>query len=241
MKLPNKITANNAGWPSQFRFAVHVISPASVGSSDRRIDHELRPRTLMKTQVHTAPLISILALAIMGSAFPGCSTVKQPSKTATKAAVRSKPEKFTERIVIGEWTIAVEPTADVLARAQFGIQQTITIKAGATHPETNTVTKSFSQKEYDEAKTLWIEALKKPDMQWRLVLKPDHTGQHIAQDRESNKPHIHAVQWELLGAELRLVYPEEGRFNTFTSRLVSSHELHYPMQPLGGWFVMRRQ
>lgn len=160
---------------------------------------------------------------------------------ATKAVVHSHPEEITETMVIGEWAMAIEPTADVLARAQFGKQQTVTIKAGAAKPETNTATRSFNQKEYDESKIFWTEALKNPEMQWRLVLKADHTGQHVAQDMKSNKPRINLVKWELLGAELRLVYPEEKRFNTYTCRLVSSRELHYPMQPLGGWFVMHRQ
>ena len=195
----------------------------------------------MKTQIHAARLISIVALAFMASALPGCSTVEESPTTGKKAAALSHTEKITESMVIGEWIIAVEPTADVLARARFGTQQVITIKAGATKPETNTVTKVFSQKEYDEANIFWTEALKKPEMQWRLVLKPDHSGQYITKDMESTMPRIDAVKWELLGAELQLVYPEEKRFNTFTCRLVSGRELHYPMQPLGGWFVMRRQ
>ena len=182
-----------------------------------------------------------MALAFVASGLSGCSTVKQSPTTATKATVRSQPEKITETMVIGEWTIAIEATAEVLARAQFGTQQTISIKAGAAQPDTNSVTRPFNQKEYDESKAFWTENLKKPEMQWRLVLKLNHTGQHIAHDVKSNRPRISAVKWELLGTELRLVYPEEKQFNTFTCRMVSSNELHYPMQPLRGWLVMRRQ
>ena len=180
-------------------------------------------------------------MAFMASALSGCVTVEQPSKPAAKAVARSQPEETTESTAIGEWTIAVEPTADVLARAEFGTHQTITIKAGAAHPETNTGTVGFDQKKYDESKTFWTDALKKPEMNWQLILKPDHTGEHVSHDIESNKPRSNPVRWELQGEELRLVYPEEKRLNTFNCRLLSRHELRYPMEPLGGWFVMRHE
>jgi hypothetical protein len=180
-------------------------------------------------------------MVVGACALSGCSNVEQSSRTTTKEMDHRQPDQITEAMVVGEWTISVEPTTDVLARAQFGTQQTITVKAGATQPETNIITTPFNQKQYEGYKAFWTEALNKPEMQWRLILKPDHTGQHIAYDEESNKPKSAPVKWELLGAELRLVYPEEKRFNTFTCRMVSSDELHYLMQPLGGWMVMRRQ
>jgi len=195
----------------------------------------------MKTQIHTRLRIPLLALAFMALTLPGCSPTHQSSKTAIQAAGRSEPETINETKVVGDWIIAVEPTADVLARAQFGARQTITIKAGAAHPETNTVIVVFDQKKYDESKTFWTDALKKPEMKWQLILKPDHSGEHITRDIESTKPRSSPVRWELRGDELRLVYPEEKRFNTFNCRLLSLHELHYPMEPLGGWFVMRHE
>jgi len=192
-------------------------------------------------QINARSLFFIVALAFMASALAGCLTMEQHQKVRSKAAAYSRPEQFTESMVSGEWIIAVDPTSGVMVRLQFGTKTSSILKAGADQQEINTVMKAFSQKEYDEAKTSWKEALNNPDLQWRLVLNSDHSGQHIGTDMESNKPYTNAVRWELLGPELRLVYPDARHFNTFSCRLVSRHELHYPMQPLGGWFVMRRQ
>jgi hypothetical protein len=107
---------------------------------------------------------------------------------------------------------------------------------------TNLVTKPFDQKKYDESKTFWIETLNKPGLQWHFTLKPDHTGLQIAHDEKADQPLTNSIKWDYRGPQvLHLEYPEEQRFKNFHCRIVSSNEWHYPMEPLGGWFVMRRK
>jgi hypothetical protein len=165
-----------------------------------------------------------------------------------------------ESALIGEWKIAVDATAAVLARGQFGTRQEFTIKRGATHPETNIVTKTFDQKKYEESRDFWANSLNKPEMQWRIILSPDHTGEIHAFVEDNDTPGPRSIEikpgweesikykskserieWELKGSELWLEYPAEPRFKERIARVVSSNEWHYPMQPLGGWFVMRRK
>lgn len=178
------------------------------------------------------------------------------------AAPRQQPAQSEanqlEAALIGEWMIAVAPTADVLARGQFGTRQEFTIKRGAAHPETNIVTKPFDQKAYEQSRDFWSKELGKPQMQWRFILKPDHTGeQHaFAEDNDTPrprsieikpgweqsikyKPTVELIEWKLTGSELRFVYPTNQRSMALIAHVVSTNEWHYPMQPLGGCFVMR--
>lgn len=168
-----------------------------------------------------------------------CAASKSP-KAATNAPAHST-HAVADLALVGEWVIAIEPTADVLARAQFGAKQTFTVKAGATSPVTNVVTTPFDQKKYEESKAIWTEGLNQPGLQWRIILKPDHTGVQIALYENSNQPLTNGIKWDWYGPDLRLVFPEQKRFNTHLCRVVSSNEWHYPMAPLGGWFVMRRR
>lgn len=170
-----------------------------------------------------------------------------PSQKTSPGARADSPEqkvatrRIDETMVIGEWTIAVDPTADVLAKAGFRPRRVITIRAGAAQPEINTVAEPFDQEKYDATRETWLAALKKPEMQWRLILKPDHTGQHLVADAALGAPREEPVTWELRGTELRLLYPREKQFNTKDCTVVSPQELLYPMQPLGGWLVMRHK
>ncbi len=159
----------------------------------------------------------------------------------TNAPAHSTPA-VADLALVGEWVIAIEPTADVLARAEFGTKQTFTVKAGATSPVTNVVPTPFDPKKYEESKAIWTENLNQPGLQWRIILKPDHTGEHIAHDVNTNQPLTNSIKWDCHGPQvLHLEYPEQKRFNNYHCRVVSSNEWHYPMQPLGGWFVMRRR
>jgi len=176
-----------------------------------------------------------MAVALISS----CATKELP-KAVTNVASHSAPV-VKDLAMVGEWGIAIEPTADVLARAQFGTKQTFTVKAGATTPVTDVVTTPFNQKKYEEAKAIWIEGLNKPELQqWRIILKANHKGQQI-ETQTSGEIKTNQIKWEMeAGNVLHLEYPAEKRRTTYHCRVVSSNEWHYPMEPLGGWFVMRR-
>lgn len=197
------------------------------------------PPKLMKQStaatLSTNTRIATVALMAVGL-LTSCATPESPKAPALAA------RGVADRALVGGWTIAIEPTADGLARAQFGTKQTVTVKAGASAPVTNLVTTPFDQKKYDESKTFWIENLNKPGLQWHFILKSDHTGLEITHDEQSNQPLTNAIKWDCHGPQLlHLEFPEKKHFNDLHCRIVSSNEWHYPMKPLGGWFVMRRK
>jgi len=141
------------------------------------------------------------------------------------------------RALIGKWTLDVQATADVLARGRFGSRKQVTIKMGAAHPETNVVHTPFDQKEYKKIRKFWVTNLTAMKVQY--VFSPDGTAESTTYDPETKKSASETLKWSLNGSELRVEHPNARRPRTDTAKLVSTNELRYPMQPLGGWFVLR--
>jgi hypothetical protein len=48
------------------------------------------------------------------------------------------------------------------------------------------------------------------------------------------------LTWKLEGWRLSLVYPAGAKFKSFEVEAPSAVELHYPMQPMGEYLVLRR-
>jgi hypothetical protein len=211
----------------------------------------------MKYLVARAFLISA-GSAALGMAEPIQAQSPEPSPPSTALVQSPSESNLFDSALIGTWTIDVDATADVLARAQFGTRQEIIIKRGAAHPETNMVTRAFDQGKYDEIRDFWTQNLNRPEMEWRIILKRDHTGEfHGSAEDDSTprprsievkpgweqsikyKPVVEPIEWKVNGAELWLEYPAAPRFKERIARIASTNEWHYPMQPLGGWFVMR--
>jgi hypothetical protein len=133
----------------------------------------------------------------------------------------------------------VEATADNLARGQFGIRQEITVQSGQATPQTNMTSKPFDPKQYEEDRQFWATNL--ANIKYLLIFKPNGSGEISSYDPEKKKRSAGALKWTLHGSDLILEYLDERRYRTDTARLVSTNDLYYPMEPLGGWIVMHPQ
>jgi len=190
---------------------------------------------LEKLQVGFAILVALAAI-VAGCKSPpkSLSSGEQPAP-ASAAAQAAMPGPSVGWLV-GTWRLDVGETAAVLARARFGTNAVITIKRGASSPETNLVHTPFTEEAYAESKAFWERGL--AEMGWQLHLKPDHSGEGVARD-STNAVQISPLRWQVLDRELQIEYVAENKFRHATVRIVSSNELHYPMQPLGGYLVLR--
>lgn len=139
-------------------------------------------------------VVSLLGLVTLIISCAG-SPAGKPAKNSAATA------KFKGVNLAGEWIIAIEPMADVLARGQFGTKETITIKAGASAPETNRVTKPFKQEDYEQSLKRWTENLNKPEMKWLMFFNADQTGLHsLGGHLPLNRPQKHLpCDWRAVG------------------------------------------
>jgi hypothetical protein len=173
---------------------------------------------------------TLLTLTLVAQAIAQPQNPKQPGS----------PQPYPKSLavyLVGTWVMDVEATADSLARGQFGTRQEITVKSGATVPETNLLTKPFDPKEYKETRNFWTTNLVKT--KYQLTFKADGTGEGSSYDADAKKRLTSTLNWTLHGSDLRLEYTNVRRPLTEMARLVSTNELHEPMEMLGGWFVLR--
>jgi len=178
-------------------------------------------------ELHPAVLLALI--------LPGQTMAESPAlKPDSQSQVQSNQLACA---LIGKWTLDVQATADVLARGRFGSRKQVTIKMGAAHPETNVIHTPSDQKQYEEIRELWVTNLAKMKVQY--VFSPDGTCESSVCDPETNKRASDTLKWTLNGSELRVEHPNARRPRTDTAKLVSTNELRYPMQPLGGWLVLR--
>lgn len=193
---------------------------------------------MAKPNVLAFPWLGLgVCMVLAGCASSPKSERPIPPEARPQSSVAEVPRSPPEAWVVGTWGMDVGDTVAVLARAQFGTQTVVTVKAGAPHPVTNMVHKPFDQKTYDRSRAEWEKGL--AAMGWQLRFNPDHSGEHVSR-ASTNAPTVSPFEWQVLDRTLRLDYVREKRFRYFTCRIVSSNELHYPMQPLGGYLVLRR-
>lgn len=183
----------------------------------------------------------IVVAVVVALAGFGCASTEPKLPPEKTAAPASSPADVL-RALPGNWTIAVEASADSLARAQYKPRQTTMIhRVGNEAPtrETTTVVERFDAKAYREALTYWLRLLDKPDMRWRLKFNADGTGEHWAVVKTGGAPQNTPFTWRLDGWRLHLDYAAEIPFKSFEIEMPSARELHYPMQPLGDHLVLR--
>jgi hypothetical protein len=173
---------------------------------------------------------AFLALTFAAQAIAQPQNPKQPGSPQFRS-------NLLEVHVLGTWVLDVEATADILARGQFGTRQEITVKSGATVPETNLITKPFDPKEYEETRNFWATNLGK--IKYQLIFNPGGTGEGSSYDADAKKRVTSTLKWTLHGSDLRLEYTNVRMPLTEMARVVSTNELHQPMEMLGGWFVLR--
>ena len=187
--------------------------------------------------------LSCLSFAIPALLLAGCASrmeappePKTPPPAASPAAV--------QQALPGTWSIAVDASAEALARAQYQPRTaTMLRQEGNTIPtrETMTVTERFDPKAFVEARSYWRSALRSPDMRWQVVFKADGTGEHWAVTTAGKKPQAVPFQWRLNGWVLQVDYPAGAPFKSFEAEMRSAEEIRYPMQPLGDFVILQPQ
>lgn len=143
---------------------------------------------------------------------------------------------------MGRWTIDVEATAEVLAMAQFKPQLVTAIKGNGHKPaisETHEERPKFDQMKFDEQRRFWRDGLQAPEMKWTLTFNKDGTGEHAHMSKDK-QPGSARFRWRQEGTQVQVEYPDEPKFKRTQLEIVSTNRLNYPMQPVGGWFVLRK-
>ena len=175
-------------------------------------------------------------------AMAGCAT-EEPMLPPLRPALPARSVEEVATALPGEWQIDVRASAEVMARTQFLPREARLAPGMGADPSARRATmvaERFDPRAYREARSYWSGVLDKPDMQWRLRFNPDGTGAHIAVVQTGQEPAATEFKWQLDGYLLRLTYPEGARFKSFEAEAQSAVELHYPMQPLGEYLVLRR-
>jgi hypothetical protein len=186
---------------------------------------------------------SLMAAALLGGLAFGCAT-REPALPPARVAPPAAAPAEVERALPGAWIIDVADSADALARTQFQPRQVTVLRREGDGPakrEATMVTAPFDPKAFREARDFWLATLAKPDMQWRLVFKPDGTGEHWAVVQTGSGPVNTPFTWHLDGWRLHVEYPSTAKFHSFEREMSSADELDYPMEPLGDHLVLRRK
>lgn len=179
---------------------------------------------------------------LLGWLAMGCASKEQTLPPLRPAALAGSPTEVAAALP-GDWTIDVPASAEVMARTQFQPREVTMMRREGMAPSTSertVVAERFDPKAYREARRYWADLLDKPDMRWRLRFNASGTGEHLAIVLTGSQPESTPFTWKLDGWRLRVEYPEGARFRTFEVEAPSAVELHYPMQPLGDYLVLRR-
>lgn len=158
------------------------------------------------------------------------------------APLASSPTEVTAALP-GTWEIDVNLSAEALARAQYQPRVITVSRQEGTGPATQTTTtvsERFDPNEFAEARSFWRSALKQRDMRWRIVFKPDGTGEHWAVTASSAAPQAVPFQWRLNGWILQVDYLAGAPFKSFEAEMRSAQEIRYPMQPLGDFVILNK-
>lgn len=168
----------------------------------------------------TAPLLLLAA----------CASRMEGPPPVRPAPLASSPLEVSAALP-GTWEIAVNASAEALARAQYQprvISVTRQESGGPATSTTTTVSERFDPNEFAEARSFWRSALKQPDMRWQLVFKADGTGEHRAVLAKGAAQAV-PFRWQLNGWLLKVAYAEGAPFKTFEVEMRSAQEIRYPM------------
>jgi hypothetical protein len=183
-----------------------------------------------------------LALLVVVLAF-GCSTTEEALPPLKPAKPAATPEEVRAALP-GTWTIDVKASAEVMGRAQFRPRKATLLRREGSQPatrEAGLIADKFDPESYRNARRYWENLLEKPDMRWQITFKPDGTGEHRAIVETGSAPVAVPFGWRLEGWRLHVDYPAGAKFQSFAVEAPSAEELHYPMEPLGDYLVLRRE
>lgn len=174
--------------------------------------------------------------------LPACASRMDAPPPLPVVPAANSPDEVRQALP-GTWSIAVNASAEALARAQYQPRTaTLMRREGMASPtqETATVAERFDPNAFVEARAFWRSALKEPDMRWRLVFHADGTGTHWAVTTPGQPVQPVPFQWRLNGWQLQVDYQAGAPFKSFTTEMRSAVEIRYPMQPLGDYVILQR-
>ncbi len=183
------------------------------------------------------PLLWTTTWAVAGIAFLALAALPLVAGCrGTGAAHRKAPLEGAgpQQALVGNWVVDQELTADSLARAAFGPQQSVTISITGGQPvkmtiQTNFTVKPFSQLEYEKAKRVCLEYFRANDRKVRMAFLPDGTGTESALDDSGNRSESQSFKWALEGHKLSVEYPDKRLGADFQTECTNTNLLCRPM------------